>query len=210
MADDTIIFTTYIPHSDFTMRFSSRLACFAAAAAVAHLSAASVIPAASLESRVTPIDTDCIGYVKYMGAYDGTTNFGPGCRDVTYNCLSENGTSIWSHKACVAAATCQGVKGVVILNQCQNHNVAVTHSIPNMSSAIYGGIVGSCAASGCPITQQNYIDFIYSAMSDAGVTDWPDVNYVLEHYWKPILAWTATGNSVPYANFNDWLHWSNS
>ncbi|KAJ6614241.1 hypothetical protein B0H10DRAFT_1803956, partial [Mycena sp. CBHHK59/15] len=118
-------------------------------------------------------------------------------------------TSIWSHKACVAAATCQG--GVIILNQCQNHNVAEASKIPNLAAAIYGNMVGTCASSGCPITQQNYIDFIYSAMSDAGVTNWPDsVNYVIEHYWNPIVAWTATGDSIPYANFNDWLHWSNS
>jgi hypothetical protein len=38
---------------------------------------------------------------------------------------------------------------------------------------IYTNIVGSCAPSGCPITQQNYIDFIYGAMSAANVTQWP-------------------------------------
>ncbi|KAJ7116203.1 hypothetical protein C8R43DRAFT_1137884 [Mycena crocata] len=190
------------------MRFS--LAFFAAA--LVHLTSASVLPGAAttLEARVTPPATDCISYGKYIGVYDGTLHFGPGCASVTQNCLSENGTSIWSHKACVAAATCQGVRGVAILNQCQNHNVAAASAIPNLSGAIYASIVGDCAASNCPITEQNYVDFIYSAMSDAKVTTWPDVDYVLTNYWKPILAWTATGDSVPYSNFNDWLHWSNS
>jgi hypothetical protein len=32
--------------------------------------------------------------------------------------------------------------------------------------------VGSCAPA-CPITQQNYIDFVYGAMTAAGVTSWP-------------------------------------
>lgn len=40
---------------------------------------------------------------------------------------------------------------------------------------IYAGIVGDCAwqPNGCPITQQNYIDFIYGTLSDIGSGDWP-------------------------------------
>ncbi|KAJ7307640.1 hypothetical protein DFH08DRAFT_918482 [Mycena albidolilacea] len=129
----------------------------------------------------------------------------------TFACLKENGTSIWSHQACVAAATCQGTLSVITLNQCQNPNVLTASAIPNLSFAIYTNIVGSCASSGCPITQQNYIDFIYGAMSAANVTQWPSsVNDVINQWWKPILSWTATGNSIPYTNFNDWLHFSSS
>jgi hypothetical protein len=36
------------------------------------------------------------------------------------------------------------------------------------------------------------------------------VDDVIKNYWDPIVAWTATGDSIPYTNFNDWLHWSNS
>ncbi|KAJ7349793.1 hypothetical protein DFH08DRAFT_863114 [Mycena albidolilacea] len=180
------------------------------AAALAPLAAASVLHAAP-EARVTVNPQTCVGYEKYIGIHDSTLSYSPACASITEACLKENGTSIWSHQSCVAAATCQGTLSVITLNQCQNPNVLVAGSIPNLSAAIYGNIVGSCASSGCPITQQNFIDFIYGAMSSAGVTQWPSsVDDVLTEWWKPILAWTATGDSIPYTNFNDWLHWSNS
>ncbi|KAJ7637321.1 hypothetical protein DFH06DRAFT_1099860 [Mycena polygramma] len=130
---------------------------------------------------------------------------------VTNACVNENGTSIWSHAACVAAATCQGTSGVITLNQCQNPNVLPASGIPNWSAAIYGSIVGDCASSGCPITQKNYIDFVYGQMTAANVTnDYPAVEDVISQWWDPITAWTATGDSIPYSNFNDWLHYSSA
>ncbi|KAJ7493793.1 hypothetical protein FB451DRAFT_1360497 [Mycena latifolia] len=184
------------------MRFASAIL----AAALVRLAVS-----AALEARVTTNPQDCVEHEKYIGIYDNTLNYSPACASVTFACLKENGTSIWSHAACVAAATCQGSAGVILLNQCQNPNVLAASAIPNMAAAIYGNIVGDCASSGCPITKQNYIDFIYGAMSAAGVTTWPSsVDDVINNWWNPILKWTATGDSVPYANFNDWLHWSNS
>ncbi|KAJ7917325.1 hypothetical protein B0H13DRAFT_1870502 [Mycena leptocephala] len=164
------------------------------AAALASITAASPIPSgptipiyAIYEPRAVsypPTAGDCIANLKYIGFYGSTANYSPACAAITRNCLAENGTSVWSHPACVAAATCQG---------------------------IYGNMVGACATSGCPITQQNYIDFVYGQMTAAGVTEWPSSSdYVITNWWKPILAWTATGASNPYANFNDWLHWSNT
>ncbi|KAJ7152018.1 hypothetical protein C8R46DRAFT_1197764 [Mycena filopes] len=178
----------------------------ALAAALAHTAASSAVPG----TRVVPNPVDCIEYGKYIGIHDGTgTEYSVACSQLTFGCLKENGTSIWSHPLCVAAATCQGTRGVIILNQCQNHNVAHASAIPNLAAAIYGNIVGSCSATGCPITQQNYIDFVYGQMSAVNVTQWPDLNsVVLAQWWKPITAWTATGNSIPYSNFNDWLHYS--
>ncbi|KAJ7020356.1 hypothetical protein C8F04DRAFT_1403667 [Mycena alexandri] len=127
----------------------------------------------------------------------------------TLACLKLNGTSIWSHAECVAAATCQGTRGVVINSQCNNHNVAHIASIPNLSGAVYATIVGSAAAAAnAPITQQNYIDFVFGQMSAASVTQWPTADYVVSNWWTPITTWAATGNSVPYSNFNDWLHYS--
>ncbi|KAF7354436.1 hypothetical protein MVEN_01132600 [Mycena venus] len=158
-----------------------------------------------------PTAGDCIANLKYIGFYGSTANYSPACAAITRNCLAENGTSIWSHPACVAAATCQGTESIIILSQCQNPNVLPGSSIPNMAASIYGNMVGACATSGCPITQQNYIDFVYGQMTAAGVTEWPSSSdYVITNWWKPILAWTATGASTPYANFNDWLHWSNT
>ncbi|KAJ6541038.1 hypothetical protein DFH09DRAFT_1031901 [Mycena vulgaris] len=187
-----------------------RLISTCLAAAFVHLAASASLPA-PLEARVTPNPQDCVEYEKHIGIYDNTLSFSSACSSVTFACLNENGTSIWGHASCVAAATCQGSQSVVILNQCRNHNVAAASAIPNMGASIYGHIVGNCAPSNCPITKQNYIDFIYGQMSAAGVTVWPSsVDDVVKAWWEPIVAWTATGETIPYSNFNDWLHWSNA
>ncbi|KAJ7452714.1 hypothetical protein B0H11DRAFT_1927268 [Mycena galericulata] len=185
-----------------------RLLSASLTAVLVSMVAASALPT-TLEARTT--GADCEQYEKYIGIYDNTYDFSQGCASVTASCLKENGTSIWSHQACVAAATCQGSAGVIILNQCQNPNVLSATSIPNLAFSIFTNIVGDCADSGCPITQQNYIDFIYGAMSAADVTVWPsNVDYVIDNWWTPMLTWAATGDSIPYTNFNDWLHYSNS
>ncbi|EEB99595.1 hypothetical protein MPER_00696, partial [Moniliophthora perniciosa FA553] len=62
---------------------------------------------------------------------------------------------------------------------------------------------------GCPITQQNYIDFYYGALEEINTNVWPDVNRVIS-WWGYIKDWAATGETVPYTNFDDWLHYSNS
>ncbi|KAJ7676694.1 hypothetical protein DFH06DRAFT_976520 [Mycena polygramma] len=188
------------------MRFISS----AVYAALVSVAAASVVPAV-LHARAVaypPTPGDCVGSAKYIGFNDHSNIYSPACASVVQSCLKENGTSIWSHAACIAAATCQG--SVIILNQCQNPNVLPASSIPNWSAAIYGTIVGDCASSGCPITQQNYIDFVYGQMSAADVSTWPSSADVVSQWWDPITAWTATGDSIPYSNFNDWLHWSDS
>ncbi|KAJ6498231.1 hypothetical protein DFH09DRAFT_1103299 [Mycena vulgaris] len=103
-----------------------------------------------------------------IGTYDGTTNFSPACADITRACLQEDGTSIWSHATCVAAATCRGV---------------------------YASIVGSCAPS-CPITQQNYIDVVCGAMTAAGVTSWPRFALLFtRHCARPIFRAAASTTS---------------
>ncbi|KAJ6563801.1 hypothetical protein B0H19DRAFT_942478, partial [Mycena capillaripes] len=61
----------------------------------------------------------------------------------------------------------------------------------------------------CPITQQNYIDFVYGQMTAAGVTNWPASADVVSQWWDPIVQWTATEATIPYQNFDDWLHYSN-
>ena len=40
---------------------------------------------------------------------------------------------------------------------------------------IYASIVGDCAwaPNGCLITQQNFIDFVYSTLTEIGSADWP-------------------------------------
>ncbi|KAF7292152.1 hypothetical protein MIND_01242200 [Mycena indigotica] len=185
------------------MALRSLFALVALAASCAQAAAASVI----VESRVAVPAQDCISFEKYIGMHNNPTIYSSGCASVTSSCLQENGTSIWSHVQCVAAAACQGTSSVITLNQCQNPNVKVAAAIPNLSGAIWSSIVGSSSDS---MTQQNFIDFVYAAMSTANVTQWPQVDDVAKFWWEPILDWTATGSTVPYKNFNDWLHFSSS
>nr|GAT57310.1 predicted protein [Mycena chlorophos] len=164
-----------------------------------------------LQARVTTDPETCVQYEKYVGIHDNSGAYYPGCADITHSCLALNGTSIWSHSQCVAAAMCQGTTSVVYLNQCQNPNVKEADAIPNLSGTIWASIVGSCVDDGCPMTQQNFIDFVYGAMSAANTTQWPTSSAnVVTDWWDPILSWTATGTTIPYSNLDDWLHYSSS
>ncbi|KAF5344933.1 hypothetical protein D9758_011608 [Tetrapyrgos nigripes] len=132
-----------------------------------------------------------------------------------------NGSDIWSFKTCVAAATCQGTSKLIDLVQCSislnvpgntGANVPEASQTNSLNYNIYAGIVGDCAwqQGGCPITQQNYIDFVYGTLSEINTDSWPDVNNVINNWWTSIKDWTATGETVPYLNFNDWLRFSDS
>ena len=34
-----------------------------------------------------------------------------------------------------------------------------------------------------------------------------NVEFILTHGWDMLRAWTQTGETVPYTNFNDYLHY---
>ncbi|KAJ7618103.1 hypothetical protein DFH06DRAFT_1144937 [Mycena polygramma] len=137
------------------------------------------------------------------------------CLNLAANCIDtvtfDTIHTLWAIRACVAAATCYGV---------------------------YAPIVGSCAfaSGGCPITQQNYIDFYYGQLSAINSANFPAISYhdsvgescsssaIVVAFWQAMTIWAATGSSVPYlkqvpsffcvqslirrASFNDWLHFS--
>ncbi|KAJ6601615.1 hypothetical protein B0H10DRAFT_2196179 [Mycena sp. CBHHK59/15] len=189
------------------------------AAALIHATAA----AAVVLPRVTPTSGDCIHFGKYIGIHDNT-----GASSYFQGALMSTAPASGATRSAPRARPARGcgrhvyqaeteltflqTTGVVTLAQCQNNNVVAAGSIPNLDYNIYAKIVGDCAwaKGGCPITQQNFIDFVYGQMSAAGTTSWPNVADVVAQWWNPIVAWTATGDSIPYTNFNDWLHWSNS
>ncbi|KAF5387381.1 hypothetical protein D9757_005729 [Collybiopsis confluens] len=208
------------PHSYFSLplvcppRTSMKFPVSVLAVTLA-LTSLSLANPAHLVSRV-PDPVSCIEYEKYLGTYH--LSYEPSCINLVESCkdtiISNNATDIWGIKSCVAAATCQGVVPLISIIQCEATNVTVPDpaQLNNLNYNIYAGIVGQCAwqEGGCPITQQNYIDFVYGALSDVGTSSWPDVNSVIDNWWQYITKWTATGETVPYTNFNDWLHYSNS
>ncbi|EIM82380.1 uncharacterized protein STEHIDRAFT_160929 [Stereum hirsutum FP-91666 SS1] len=154
---------------------------------------------------------NCVEGEKYVGIYGINGVYSQACAVLAGNCFSaaEAGTTaLWSVKSCVAAQTCDPKTAFVA--QCRNTAVANATDIPHLDYNIYAGIVGDCAwaEGGCPITQQNYIDFIYGALSDIGSTTWPSsAQDVITYWWTPMLDWTATGTTIPYTNFDDWLHY---
>ncbi|KAJ4483844.1 hypothetical protein J3R30DRAFT_3451887 [Lentinula aciculospora] len=183
--------------------------------------APSPVPVAERLSVRVPTPGDCVSLFKFTrGVYHGTQD--QSCVNLVENCrftvADNNITDIWGVKSCVAAATCQGVTPLIEMVQCTQNETGSNVTVPDASQTesldynIYASIVGDCAwqEGGCPITQQNYIDFVYGTLSDIATSTWPDVNNVITNWWDYITQWTATGETVPYLNFNDWLHYSNS
>ncbi|KAK0218831.1 hypothetical protein IW262DRAFT_1297964 [Armillaria fumosa] len=181
------------------------------ASMVSLASAVAVRP--EFEKRADLPSPECVQYIKYIGMYHFV--YDASCGQLVFDCLaSVNGTQdLWSMKNCVAAATCQGTLPMVKLAQCYGANISDASSLPHLNYNIYADIVGDCAwqEGGCPITFQNYVDFYYGALSAIGSTVWPsDVDFVRTNWWDYILDWTLTGDTLPYTNFDDWLHYSNS
>ncbi|KAJ7734350.1 hypothetical protein DFH07DRAFT_928493 [Mycena maculata] len=138
------------------------------------------------------------------------------CLNLAANCIntvdSDTMNDLWGISSCVAAATCYGVGNLITSVECQTG-----FSITDAGQAsldydnIYAGIVGSSCAfapGGCPITQQNYIDFYYGTLTAIDTANYPSSSAVVIVWWDAITAWAATGSTVPYLNFNDWLHFS--
>ncbi|EIM82374.1 uncharacterized protein STEHIDRAFT_160922 [Stereum hirsutum FP-91666 SS1] len=123
----------------------------------------------------------CIEGEKYVGV--GYNGLQPALREL----------DIWSEKTCVAAATCDPKTAFVA--QCQNSAVANATDIAHLDYNVYAAI--------------SYIDLIYGALSDIGSSSYPaSGDEVVSQWWTPLTTWTATGDSVPYTNFDDWLHYA--
>ncbi|KAL1748027.1 hypothetical protein HDZ31DRAFT_71883 [Schizophyllum fasciatum] len=178
-----------------------------ALASVAALAAPSVL-------KARDNDDDC--YVATHGfSYPDKEQYQRNLMDA---CLADDaavaGSNLWGNKACFAAAASFkqiGPKTVRGLAACKNMNETVLAQQPSLYYNLYAGIVGDCAFAegGCPVTQQNYVDFIYSTLSDIGSADFPsNVDTLISTGWQPILDWVKTNDSLPYGNFNDWLHFS--
>ncbi|THU82604.1 hypothetical protein K435DRAFT_691204 [Dendrothele bispora CBS 962.96] len=149
------------------------------------------------------------------GNYNG--EFSQGCLELVDDCLSTLNTTqssnIWGVSTCVAAAACDGTINSLILAECQNKDInSDGASAPNLDYSLYADIVGSCAwqEGGCSMTRQNFIDFIYGCLSSINASDYPSPDQVINNWWAALTSWTGTGETIPYLNFNDWLHFSHS
>ncbi|KAK6995928.1 chitin synthase [Favolaschia claudopus] len=132
------------------------------------------------------------------------------CLNLAANCIDSvnagNVNTLWSIKSCVAAATCYGVGDLITSVECQTGFVVTNSAQAALPSSIYNGIVMGCTS--CAITQQNYIDFYYGQLTAVNSANFPSSIDVVKAFWSAITTWAATGSTVPYMNFNDWLHFS--
>jgi len=128
-------------------------------------------------------------------------------------CMSAGeSTNPWKHPVCFAAATVVGPNNLVNQFKCQGKAVNTLSSLGLDYTAVYAKAVGNCAWAngGCPLTSQNYIDLIYSALNSIQSTSWPSsVDTLRNTYWAPIATWTGftQSNNVPYTNLQDWLRY---
>ncbi|KAJ6597670.1 hypothetical protein DFH09DRAFT_1071651 [Mycena vulgaris] len=120
------------------------------------------------------------------------------CLNLAANCIStvnsDTFNNLWGISSCVAAATCYDVGDLITSVECQTgFNVTNAAQASLDYDNIYAGIVGNCAfvTGGCPITQQNYIDFYYGELSAIDTANYP-----------------AYGLFPSWLSFDDWLHYS--
>ncbi|VDC05376.1 unnamed protein product [Peniophora sp. CBMAI 1063] len=135
--------------------------------------------------------------------------------DACLNSLpSDDKSGLWSSKLCVAAGVAAGIEQLNDYAYCfTNATVPSPAQFGSLDYGVYAAIVGGCAYApdGCPVSEQNFVDLVYGAISGAGLATYPpDSGYFVQHYLAPIFAWTnfSAEEGVPYLNFNDWLHYS--
>ncbi|KZV62445.1 hypothetical protein PENSPDRAFT_758677 [Peniophora sp. CONT] len=134
------------------------------------------------------------------------------------NCRDALGSSQepWTRKNCVAAAIATDMEDFAAGLSCNVESGGTVSPIstwPNLDYNVYASIVGDCAWSkdGCPITQQNFVDLIYSSISQETSAKYPpSAQTLIDNYIKPMFDWAGftLEQGIPYTNFNDWLHYS--
>ncbi|KZV75466.1 hypothetical protein PENSPDRAFT_748368 [Peniophora sp. CONT] len=185
------------------MKFTSTITALAAVLAVEGTS--------RLDTRQS---SECAGAAKTMAAYDR-----PFVYPLFEACAKQLGTSAprrenpWLEKMCVAAAVSASLPvfhdGLTCnLNTSEPVELTDASTWPSLDSNVYASIVGS---SDGKITQQNFIDLVYSTISETTGGPYPDsAETLVDYYIKPIFDWAAfdLSEGIPYTNFNDWLHYS--
>ncbi|KIY48895.1 hypothetical protein FISHEDRAFT_73226 [Fistulina hepatica ATCC 64428] len=161
------------------------------------------------------VEASCYNSVRGLLSEPGRQWISP-LANACQNWVAKNNTQLWSNKVCVAAAAVSSPSTL------RNFDVCVTGAIPSivipsqkdlksLDYNVYASIVGGCAwqKGGCPMTQQNFIDLVYSSVSAYGGKNFPSSPQEVIDHWNIIKKWTATGDKIPYLNFNDWLHYFN-
>ncbi|TFK98949.1 hypothetical protein BDV98DRAFT_190431 [Pterulicium gracile] len=175
--------------------------------ALASTAAAGVV---TLDARDLPNEASCINYAKLSGIHKFSRGWSQACSNLSRDCSRQLKSTVyvWSKTSCVAAAICESPESIVQYNRCPGNNQQIPeqNAVSALSTNIYKDIVGPCADQGCPMTQQNFVDWTYRSLAAINSTDLPN-NFEVEVWFKYMKDWTNTGETIPYANFNDFLHY---
>ncbi|TFK98947.1 hypothetical protein BDV98DRAFT_572002, partial [Pterulicium gracile] len=167
------------PSSPSSLTLESLIMKFSAGLC-ALLSLASTVTASvvTLDAREEPPNAgECGILAKDRGKHRPDYTMSWPCSSLQVDCINKTKTTtyIWSKTSCVAAAICESPNSIVQYARCSFNNpqIATQYDTPALSTNIYKNIVGPCADQGCPITQQNFVDFIYSSLTAINSTHWP-------------------------------------
>ncbi|KAH8813786.1 hypothetical protein DL96DRAFT_504244 [Flagelloscypha sp. PMI_526] len=161
---------------------------------------------------------DCYAAAHGEG-YHPTGGFTATGTELLRRCKSQDASQGYTNNvlaipSCVAAYTSQSGNEVGLSLGCQHPATDFNGTaLPHLDFNIYAQIVGNCAwnqPEACPITQQNFIDFIYGQIQLTDSKPWPSSVDVVINWYKYITDWTKTGDTIPYHNFDDFLHYSYS
>jgi len=203
------------------MKFSATLLVLStvtgfAAAAIPHHHSAIAIHRREVEGDfliaraddTLPVCDDECDEAEALAGYSKNGRFSQPCLNLVNDCLTkaESTDYIFSKTSCVAAATCKGTTQLKTLLACRRPNLKV-NALSDLSTNIFAEIVGTCK--NCPMSQQNYIDLFFRSLAAIKTAAWPSGEEVMA-YWSPIQSWTATGATIPYKNFNDWLKYAST
>ncbi|KZV75472.1 hypothetical protein PENSPDRAFT_661647 [Peniophora sp. CONT] len=169
------------------------------------------VDATVLNSRQTS-GSECAGAVSSMAVYDR-----PFVYPLFLSCKNALGNSAaakedpWVNRNCVAAAVAASIPifhdGLTCGVSTGTVDLTPISTWPSLDTNVYASIVGSTDGR---ITQQNFIDLIYGAISEEGGAYPDSAATLIEYYIQPVFNWTALSiaDGIPYTNFNDWLHYS--
>ncbi|KAI0758861.1 hypothetical protein C8Q74DRAFT_1221493 [Fomes fomentarius] len=134
--------------------------------------------------------------------------------------------NLWSNKVCVASAllsvqfhTSSGLVGgpgiVAGAASCKlPYLIKSLKSLSHLDRSVLASIPNNngCEGQGgdCRLTSQNFKDLVFGAITEIGENDWPKdwkSEKIMWDSWGQVLEWTKTGNSIPYKNLDDFLHY---
>ncbi|KAI0036363.1 hypothetical protein K488DRAFT_67685 [Vararia minispora EC-137] len=186
------------------MKFSNTLALLSAVA----FTQASTLP----EKRQTGA-FNCEPAASIIKKYDG-----PWVLPLVNHCgnvlgsgtVHENYINPWKSWICVGAAVAATPGIVRDTLYCRDKTEPAVQDLPNMPFSVYQNITHS-QSDKVFISKQNLIDLVYRSIEtedEGSPILWPaSANEVIATIDK-IFDWTATGDTIPYSHFSDWLKYS--